>query len=67
MLMEYIDAFCIQRKVDTIYLEVRESNISARSLYSKFGYNEIGIRKKYYAAPIEDAILMQKNLDVYKG
>lgn len=40
-------------------LEVRESNKAARSLYSSFGFCEIGRRKKYYDNT-EDAILMTK-------
>lgn len=43
-------------------LEVRAQNIKARSLYKKFNYKEIAIRKNYYAAPTEDAIIMEINL-----
>ena len=60
VLMEQVDKYCRDRNVETVYLEVRDSNVAARSLYNKFGYVEIGIRKKYYTAPVEDAILMQK-------
>lgn len=41
-----------------VYLEVRESNIGARALYSSFGFAETGIRRNYYRLPAEDAILM---------
>ena len=41
-------------------LEVRPSNLSAIGLYKKYGYEEYGIRAKYYADG-EDAILMKKN------
>jgi len=40
-----------------IFLEVRESNRSARALYQKVGFEEEGLRKSYYASPPEDAIL----------
>ena len=43
-----------------ITLEVRESNISARSLYSKFGFVKVGERKNYYSSPAESAVLMTK-------
>lgn len=43
------------------FLEVRRGNLAARSLYQKFGFEEVGIRKKYYSDNGEDAILM--NLD----
>jgi [ribosomal protein S18]-alanine N-acetyltransferase len=40
-----------------VLLEVRESNIPARGLYEKCGLREVGRRREYYPAPIEDAIL----------
>lgn len=43
------------------FLEVRSGNLAARALYRKFGFDEVGIRKKYYSDNGEDAILM--NLD----
>ena len=43
-----------------ITLEVRESNTPARSLYSKHGFSDVGIRKNYYDFPKENAILMTK-------
>ena len=48
--------------VSVIYLEVRDSNAAARSLYRKNGFAEIGIRRHYYIKPREDAILMKKTL-----
>ncbi len=41
------------------FLEVRESNVGARTLYSHFGFQEIGRREKYYHNPAETAIVMQ--------
>jgi ribosomal-protein-alanine acetyltransferase len=45
-----------------IFLEVRESNQSARRLYSAIGFEETGLRKSYYSNPPEDAILYQLRL-----
>ncbi len=45
-----------------IFLEVRESNQPARSLYSKFGFEETGVRKSYYSAPREDAVLYRRRI-----
>ncbi len=53
-----------ERGVRTIYLEVRESNLRARSFYKKLGFSEIGIRKKYYHQPTENAVLMSKNIEI---
>lgn len=41
-----------------VTLEVRDSNQSARALYEKHGFTEVGLRKNYYNFPTEDAILM---------
>lgn len=47
---------------DRFFLEVRASNAAARTLYASLGYAEIGVRRHYYRAPREDAILYQKLL-----
>lgn len=43
------------------FLEVRQSNLAAQAMYSKFGYEVTGRRPRYYRDNDEDAILM--NLD----
>lgn len=45
-----------------IRLEVRESNAPARGLYRNMGFEEIGVRKNYYAVSAENAIVMVKHL-----
>ena len=39
-----------------VFLEVRESNHAARSLYEKWAFIESGRRVRYYQSPQEDAI-----------
>lgn len=39
-------------------LEVRVSNVVARSLYQKMGFTPAGVRKGYYSDNHEDAIIM---------
>lgn len=51
---------CNQKKVVAMTLEVRVSNLAAQKLYSKYGFVEEGIRKKYYEDNGEDALLMWK-------
>ena len=48
--------------ISEIFLEVRSSNASAIGLYEKMGYLRVGMRKGFYRAPTEDAILMKKTL-----
>ncbi|CAB1276659.1 ribosomal protein S18-alanine N-acetyltransferase [Candidatus Nitrosacidococcus tergens] len=47
-----------------VFLEVRPSNHRALSLYYKFGFNEVGIRKGYYPGRKgrEDAFLLGLSL-----
>lgn len=44
------------------YLEVRDSNSIARSLYEKFGFRQIGYRRDYYSSPREAAIVYKLRL-----
>ena len=41
-----------------ITLEVRTSNIAAQSLYSKYGFTQVGLRRGYYTDNREDGVLM---------
>jgi [ribosomal protein S18]-alanine N-acetyltransferase len=50
------------RMVESITLDVRESNIPAICLYRSFGFEEVGRRPGYYSKPKEDAVLMTKVL-----
>jgi len=43
---------------ERLFLEVRESNQAALSLYEKYGFTKDGIRKNFYSHPRENAILM---------
>jgi ribosomal-protein-alanine N-acetyltransferase len=45
-----------------VFLEVRESNQTARTLYHKVGFKETGLRKSYYTDPPEDAILCRLSI-----
>ena len=43
----------------SVFLEVRESNRAARSLYGKWAFLEVGRRKMYYQNPAEDALVLK--------
>lgn len=51
-----------EKALSFVTLEVRESNEAAIRLYQKHGFQKVGLRKKYYDLPKEDAILMTKFL-----
>jgi [ribosomal protein S18]-alanine N-acetyltransferase len=50
------------RDGNSIFLEVRHSNQSARTFYHKMGFVECGSRKSYYSNPPEDAVLYRLSL-----
>lgn len=45
-----------------LFLEVRESNAAARALYEDLGFRRMGRRRRYYRAPVEDALVLAVNL-----
>jgi ribosomal-protein-alanine N-acetyltransferase len=51
-----------EREALECFLEVRESNASARTLYESCGFNVVGRRRNYYTKPIEDALVMRMRL-----
>jgi ribosomal-protein-alanine N-acetyltransferase len=46
------------RGVESLYLEVRVGNADAIRLYRSFSFEELGVRRAYYEAPREDALVM---------
>ncbi len=57
LLIKSIDD-CYKDMIKFITLEVRESNIPAINLYSKFLFESVGVRKNYYQDNGENAIIM---------
>jgi len=48
--------------VTRAYLEVRESNEAARKFYAGHGFTETRRRKRYYSNPVEDGLILSKDL-----
>ena len=46
------------RGTRSVTLEARVSNSIAQALYRKYGFKEMGIRKRYYSDNAEDAVIM---------
>lgn len=61
-LMNELKKLAVQRNIDNLILEVRESNNVAISLYKKVGFCPAGIRKNFYEKPVENAIVMYMKL-----
>jgi [ribosomal protein S18]-alanine N-acetyltransferase len=47
-----------KRRVEEVFLEVRESNQSAQALYLSSGFRPVGQRAGYYRNPKEDALVL---------
>lgn len=45
-----------------MFLEVRASNAAARHLYASRGFHEVGARSNYYKDPVEDALVLRRDL-----
>lgn len=46
----------------SLFLEVRESNLPAISLYESLGFATVGKRPNFYRAPLEAALILKKDL-----
>ena len=46
-----------------VFLEVRHSNAAARQFYEAHGFVCTGTRRNYYQDPVEDALLLMRNVD----
>jgi len=57
LLISIID-LATELNASIVTLEVRTSNTAAQSLYRKYGFSQVGIRKGYYTDNREDAIIM---------
>ncbi len=59
MLLEAGLAAFRRRRATEVFLEVRESNQSAKSLYMARGFRPVGQRASYYRNPKEDALVLR--------
>ena len=53
---------CQDAGCEIMTLEVRQSNIPAKSLYSSMGFEKVTVKKDYYQDNHEDADVMMKGL-----
>ena len=50
-----------------VLLEVRVSNAGAQALYRRLGFAPVGRRRRYYLAPVEDALVMRADTGAQRG
>ncbi len=61
-LLRALIEFCEKEGIQTVLLEVRESNEPAKALYQKAGFLPEGRRENFYEKPTEAAIVMRRFL-----
>ncbi|HHX24142.1 MAG: ribosomal protein S18-alanine N-acetyltransferase [Tepidanaerobacteraceae bacterium] len=61
LLMRSLMNLAKDRGAKKMTLEVRKTNYVAQNLYSKLGFEPIGIRRGYYLDDGEDAVIMWKD------
>lgn len=57
-----LETVCEANNISKLLLDVRESNEAARTFYTNMGFQEDGIRQRFYENPQEDDILMSREL-----
>ena len=62
LLLNSILGIAREAECENIFLDVRPTNKAAIGLYKRFGFHELYQRPNYYHSPVEDALVMVKNL-----
>jgi len=52
-----------ERGATEVFLEVRADNPNAQALYRSFGFEEIGVRPRYYQPDDVDAVVMRAGIE----
>lgn len=63
LLLQTAEGFALAMQLSFLTLEVRKSNTAACSLYRSEGFQEMGVRKNFYTAPMEDALILTLRFD----
>lgn len=61
-LLQALIQYAKEKRIPEILLETRKSNEPALALYKRVGFEKVGLRKAYYSSPIEDAVVMKKEV-----
>lgn len=56
-----------ERGARSVWLEVRKSNLTAQALYHSAGFCPVGVRRRFYSQPVEDALRMVIRLPASAG
>lgn len=59
-LCEAVLDWCGEQSAGVVELEVRSGSEGAIALYRSLGFVSVGLRKRYYRDPVDDAVLMNR-------
>lgn len=62
LLLDWSLEGAVRRGVEHMFLEVRVGNRGAQALYESRGFESVGLRRRYYRAPTEDARVLRLEL-----
>jgi ribosomal-protein-alanine N-acetyltransferase len=48
--------------ITALFLEVRSQNAPALRFYERYGFGRVGVRRRYYTNPEDDALILRKTL-----
>ena len=65
MMLNELNAFAKKHRAVLMTLEVNEHNEEAKSFYKKNGFEQVGIRPKYYQKDQADALILTKQLETH--
>lgn len=57
-----LENLCQLNGITRLLLDVRENNAPAISFYTNYGFRQDGIRRRFYSDPVENAVLMSRDL-----
>ena len=66
-ILEHLIEVARERGCEQLSLEARVSNLPAVSLYERYGFVKMGVRRGFYKHPTEDAYVMCLSLDGAKN
>lgn len=61
-LCEAVAGWCVAQGAAALELEVRSGSAGALGLYERLGFVRVGLRRRYYRDPVDDAVLMRLRL-----
>ncbi len=64
-LLESVLQYASKLGIEHMFLEVRKSNVAARTLYQSNGFKQVGLRARYYPDNGEDALIMSRDISIH--